>query len=166
MKRTALVCSLILAMAIAVTAAAPGGQRGKTVPRDISGSMSGAFSFVWVGPGDWDFTTEGDAAGTLTHLGLAQLITSHTPDTVGGTLSDGTFTIVAANGDEIRGIYAGSGSGEYPNPVQGTAVFFVRGGSGRFARATGTLNADFLEVFSADGWSAQVEWFLEGTVHY
>ena len=164
MKRTALVCSLILALAVAVTAAAPGGQKGKTVPREVSGVMDGRFTFE--GPWEGPWTTSGDVEGTLSHLGLAQMLTTHTasPD---GTISGGTFTIVAANGDEIRGTYTASGEWISGTQVLGAAFLSVEEGTGRFAGASGMINAGFLETFDDPYFaSAAVTWSLNGTVRY
>jgi hypothetical protein len=164
MKRTALSCSLLLALAIAATAAAPDGQEKKTVPRDISGVMDGRFTFAGPSAGPW--TTTGDTAGTLSHLGLSEMYTTHTasPD---GTISGGTFEIVAANGDEIRGTYTASGTWISDTQVLGTATLLIGEGTGRFARATGTINAAFLETFDDPTfYSAKVTWTLEGTVRY
>jgi hypothetical protein len=172
MKRTALVCSLILAMAIAVTAAAPGGQKGKAVPREISGVVNGSFTFdVW-GPGWFDFTTIGDATGTLKHLGLAKMYTKHTPNPVGdGTLVDTEFTIVAANGDQIWGTYADGlvteAGAAYPlYYYDGKATFVITGGTGRFTGAAGAINATFFETVNYETWACSVAWALDGTIRY
>ena len=159
MKRTALVCSLILAMAVAVTAAAPGPQKGKTVPRDISGVMDGRFTF--------GATTTGDVEGTLSHLGLSQMYTEHAIDYETFEISGGEFTIVAANGDQIVGTYTASGilAGDWSH-MDGTAHFTVTGGTGRFAGASGMFTAGFLEVFDDGYVSAGVTWNLVGTVRY
>ena len=163
MKRTAFRCSLFLVLAISAMAAAadPG---TKTVPRIILGAMEGRF--VFDGPWEGPWTTTGDVTGTLRHLGLAKMTTRHTasPD---GTLSGGEFKIVAANGDEIRGHYTASGGWISGTQVLGTAAFTMEGGTGRFAHATGDINAAFLETFDDPTWaSAKVSWTLEGTVRY
>jgi len=163
MKRTVFVCSVILAMAIAVTAAAPGDQQGKTVPRDISGAMSGMFAFT--GPWEGPWIVEGNASGTVTHLGLAQMHTTHTTS-ADGIVSGGTFEIIAANGDRIRGSYSASGTWVGEFEVKGTASFFIEEGTGRFKGASGTIGADFFETLASDYWSAEVEWLLDGTIAY
>jgi hypothetical protein len=164
MKRRVVSCVLFLAMAISAVAAASDGQGTKTIPRDISGVMDGRFTFT--GPWEGPWTTSGDVTGTLRHLGLAKMYTTHTasPD---GTLSGGQFTIVAANGDKIRGHYTASGSWISGTQVLGTAAFLVEEGTGRFARARGTITAAFLETFDDPSYgSAKVTWTLEGTVRY
>ncbi len=163
MKRTALTCSFFLVLAIATMAAAadPG---TRTVPRLIGGSMDGRFLFT--GPWEGPWTTTGDVTGTLRHLGLAKMYTTHTasPD---GTLSGGVFKIVAANGDEIRGSYTASGTWISDTQVLGAADFLIEEGTGRFAYASGTITAAFLETLDDPTWaSAKVSWTLNGTVSY
>ena len=163
MKRKTLACALFLAVAIAMVAAAPGPV---TVPRYVSGAMDGRFVFEWVGPGEWDLATAGDVTGTLRHLGLAKMYSRHTPNW-DGTLTNGTFTIVAANGDEISGTYEGSGYYVAADQVHGDVTLVITGGTGRFAGATGTIDANFLETFDdPTWWSARVAWKLGGTVNY
>jgi len=164
MRRMALSCSLILALAIVAIAAAPDSQGTKTVPRLVGGVMDGRFTFA--GPWEGPWTTTGDVTGTLRHLGLAKMYTQHTasPD---GTLSGGIFTIVAANGDEIRGTYTASGEWISATQVLATASLLIESGTGRFARARGTIAGAFLETFDDPSYgSARVVWTLEGTVNY
>jgi hypothetical protein len=165
MKRTALTCSLLLVMSMVAVAAAQDRLGGRTVPRQISGVIDGRF--VFEGPAEGPWTTVGDATGPLTHLGLAHLRTTHRayPDT--GQLV-GTFTLVAANGDEIWGTYEGfaAWTPDY-TAVLGEVLLLVEGGTGRFAQATGTIHAAFLETFDDPTWaSAGVVWTLHGTVGY
>jgi len=156
MKKTALVCSLILAMAIAVTAAARDNERERTVSRDIWGVVNGGFTFVYFGSGDYDFDTIGGATGTLSPLGLVTLSTKHRP-TADGRL-DGTFEIVAANGDKIRGTYTGTAEWVTYVPPQlvGTVILEISGGTGRFAHASGSINASFLETPLNGNWYVPV----------
>jgi hypothetical protein len=164
MKRTALVCAFFLALGIAALAVAPDSGGAKSVPRLVSGVMDGRF--VFEGPWEGPWTTTGDVTGTLRHLGLAKLHTQHTA-TADGTLSDGTFTIVAANGDTLSGSYEASGGWISDYEVQGNAQFVIAGGTGRFAGASGTLTAGFLETFDDPSFaSARVTWALVGTVQY
>jgi hypothetical protein len=126
--------------------------------------MDGRFTFE--GPWEGPWTTSGDVTGTLRHLGLAKMYTTHTASSE-GTLSGGRFRIVAANGDEIRGPYTASGGWISGTQVLGTAAFLVEEGTGRFARASGTITAAFLETFDDPTfYSAKVTWTLEGTVRY
>jgi hypothetical protein len=128
--------------------------------------MDGRFTFEQWGTEWWEIYSIGDVTGTLRHLGLAKMYTKHTPH-FDGTLSDGEFTIVAANGDEVRGRYEGSAYYVSANQVYGNALFEISGGTGRFARAEGTINASFLETFDDPTFAtAEVTWALVGTVSY
>jgi hypothetical protein len=152
------------------TSAAQAGKGPKTVPRYVTGVLDGRFDFTrtW-GSEWWQFYSDGDATGTLSHLGLAQLHTTHVPNLTTGALEDGTFTIVAANGDEIRGTYQGGATYDAlrADLVHGTATFVISGGTGRFDGATGTITATFLETLDDPTWaSAKVAWTLSGTVNY
>ena len=164
------------------TAAAQAAKESKTVPRDLSGELDGTFTFEMYFPyGATDFIARGEAKGTLSHLGLSKLYTQHQPNPIGdGTLLHTAFRIVAANGDEIRGTYAdgkvtfvGMEGTDYPLDFyySGKATLVISGGTGRFAGASGTINATFLEhikLFVADWtkYSCTVAWTLSGTVNY
>ena len=164
MKRTTSVCSLFLVLAIAAMAAAADSPGTKTVPRVILGAMEGRFDFAGPETGPW--TTTGNVTGTLRHLGLAKMYTTHTASS-DGTLSGGVFTIVAANGDEIRGSYTASGTWISDTQVLGAAAFSIEEGTGRFANASGSITAAFLETLDDPTWaSAKVSWTLNGTVSY
>lgn len=153
-------------------ATAPGAPDGgvQSVPRNVNGVLDGRFDFThtW-GDAWWQFYSDSDVVGTVTHLGLTRMHTRHIPDLVTGAFQQGEFTIVAANGDEIRGTYEGSASYDNVRPdlAHGAASFVVSGGTGRFAHAIGTLTATFLETFDDPSWSsAKVTWTLAGTVSY
>jgi hypothetical protein len=154
MKRTALSCSLIVA---------PDNQRTRGVPRFVSGEMSGAFTFE-----DWGTpraVTNGEATGTLRHVGAAQLYTKHEPKD-DGTLRYGTFKIVDVDGDFIWGRYEGAGYWDANGyQVHGDAEFVIAGGTGRFAHAKGTLQAVFVETFD-QYYNCTVTWTLQGTANY
>jgi hypothetical protein len=170
MKKVALSCSLFLALAIAVMAAAPFDQQDKSSPRhnfDVQGVQTGTFNFEYWGPGFWDFETIGDATGTLRHLGLMRMYTRHRP-TADGLLNQGTFTMVAASGDQIRGTYEGAGAlvSTAAPELYGKATLVISGGTGRYAHAKGTLIATFFETMNATWVDLPVTWILEGTVSY
>jgi hypothetical protein len=181
MKRTVMACSLLLAVAISAVTAASDSQRTRTVPRDIRGVLAGTFTFEMFGYGELDFIADGDATGTLSHLGLAKMYTRHQPNPIGdGTLIDTAFKIVAANGDEIWGTYAdgkvtlaGAVATELPfyYYYNGKATLVISGGTGRFAHASGVINATFFETIKVldPYWSeydCSVAWALEGKVKY
>ena len=86
-------------------------------------------------------TTSG--VGHASHLGKVTLSTTETLDfvTTPGTLlvQDGRMVMVAANGDELRWAYEGTGSAPDEQGVSTlTGIFLVTGGTGRFADATGS----------------------------
>jgi hypothetical protein len=146
-------------------------SQGRQVTRHVTGTMTGRFDFtrLW-GTEWWEFYSDSDCRGTVSHLGLARLYTTHIPDIDTGQLTEGTFRIVAANGDKIRGTYTGSAVPDAEQPAllaHGTATLVVSGGTGRFAHATGSIDATFLETFDDPSWaSAGVVWTLDGSVSY
>ncbi len=165
MKKIMVSCLLVLAVAIPVQAISLNSDQVRTVPREMSGTMEGRFTFT--GPWEGPWTTAGNITGTLSHLGLSKMYTTHTADP-DGTISGATFKIVAANDDEIQGTYVASAewTPDYAH-VQGTAILSIEGGTGRFAHVQGTITAIFLETFDDQTYaSAKVTWVLEGTIKY
>jgi hypothetical protein len=163
MKNAVLFSMLVLTLAIPVLADAQNDQ-SKTVPRDMNGVMDGRFGFEGPWEGPWNVT--GDLAGTLSHLGLSKMYTNHLTH-ANGTIEGGTFTIVAANGDEMQGIYTATAAYISDVQVLGHATLIVTGGTGRFLHATGTIDAVFLETLDDPTWaSAKVTWSLDGTIRY
>ncbi len=161
---------------IAAVAAAPAtsvvsdGHGPATVAREVTGVLGGRFDFtqMW-GEQWWQFYSDSTATGTVTHLGLSTLHTRHLPNLETGALDQGTFRIVAANGDEIVGTYEGSATydAERVDLVRGEAALVISGGTGRFAGATGSFTVAFLEVLDDPTWaSAGVTWTLDGIVTY
>jgi hypothetical protein len=154
----------------ASTAAVQAAQGPRTVPRDVNGVLDGRFDFTRMWGGEWwQFYSDSHATGTVSHLGLAHVYTTHVPDLVTGALEQGTFRIVAANGDEIHGTYEGAATYDEirADLVHGAATFVISGGTGRFAGATGSFTASFLETLDDPTWaSAKVAWTLAGTVNY
>lgn len=142
--------------------------QGTVVSRSVTGTLNGRFAFIPTGDEWWEFYSESNSTGTLTHLGLSRMYTRHTPD-LSGTLNEGTFQIVAANGDELTGTYEGSATAdpERADVYHGVATFVITAGTGRFAEATGFFNARLVETLDDPTWaSAKVVWTLVGTVNY
>lgn len=153
-----------------ISTTAAGSRAEQSVARDVSGTLDGRFDFtrLW-GTEWWEFYSDSEATGTVTHLGLATLRTTHIPDPNTLALTQGVFTLVAANGDEVHGTYEGAAAydPERTDVVHGTATFVVSGGTGRFAGATGSITATFLETFDDPTWaSAKGTWTLAGTIKY
>ncbi|MGE5362038.1 MAG: hypothetical protein ACM3NQ_23730 [Bacteroidales bacterium] len=160
--------SAVPVAATLATGGGPAAQQG--VARQAGGTLNGRFDFthMW-GSEWWQFYSDSDTTGTLSHFGLSRLHTRHTPNLMTGALEQGEFTIVAANGDEVRGTYQGMGTYDpiRADLVHGTATFVVTGGTGRFAGATGSIAATFLETLDDPSWaSAAVTWTLAGTINY
>ncbi len=166
MKKIMVLCLVALAMAIPAMALCWNGDQVRTVSRDLGGTMDGRFTFGPVAE-DWTYTADCDASGTLRHLGLSKMYTTHTGNLWDGTISGGTFRIVAANGDEIQGTYEAAAELLDDIHLQGAAVLTIEGGTGRLANAQGTITAIFLETFDDPTWaSARVTWVLEGAIKY
>ena len=164
MKKIAFLSVLVLVLTIPSTVVSKSNSNAKVVPKEISGTMDGRFAFdgPWEGP--WEVT--GDLSGTLHHLGLSGMQTSHITSPT-GSLTGGTFTIESANGDLIQGSYTASADMISDDQVQGTATLSITGGTGRFDGATGTVDASFLETLDDLTYSsAKVTWYLAGTIYY
>lgn len=156
--------------ATVTTTVATNGQGGEMVSREVRGTLSGRFDFTrtW-GSEWWQFYSDSDVTGTLIHLGLSRMFTTHIPNLETGALDNGTFKIVAANGDQIVGTFTGTAAYDpvRADVVHGTATFVVSGGTGRFGGATGSFNATALETLDDPSWmSAKVAWTLDGAVKY
>ena len=110
-----------------------------------------------------------NGGGTATHIGKYTITNSHCVDPTTGELTSGSFVKTAANGDQIFGTYAGSSE---PAPgggfrVSGRVTF--NGGTGRFARATGSTNLEGALQADFSGpppWSTRTTLTMEGTISY
>ncbi len=164
MKKIAGSSTVLLVIAMAALAASPPVQRQQSVARHMTGMLDGRFTFTGPWEGPWDVT--GALTGTVTHLGLARMSTTHVSSPE-GTISGGTFEMTAANGDTILGTYTATGQWISNDQVLGAATLEITGGTGRFVGASGTITAAFLETFDDPTFaSAKVTWTLDGTVHY
>ena len=180
MKRTLLLSSLSLAVAISATALAQSNHsnRTQTAPHDISGSLKGTLTFVPLPftedfPFPYDVGTLGVVSGRVIGLGNSNVFTFHHPapppsPTEPSTVEDGRFFIVAANGDKIQGTYWGTTEpGTEPDQLIGRADWVITSGTGRFANVTGTIHATAYVTFAGFGvFEWPVTWVLEGTITY
>jgi hypothetical protein len=104
-------------------------QSGAALP--FNGSFT---TFIDVPPP----SAHGTAEGTATHLGrfTGDFAAEVTPENT----STGTFTLTAANGDQLSGTFVGiEGVFIPPNTARITEVATIENGTGRFAGATGTF---------------------------
>ncbi len=139
----------------------------QTAAHDVSGMLGGTLHFVPFGTGIYDVNALGVVAGQVKSLGLSNVFTFHQP-TPQGTVINGHFWIVAANGDKIQGTYEGTtGPGSAPNQLIGKTDFQISGGTGRFANASGTIHATaYVTAMGFDVFDWPVVWVLEGTINY
>jgi hypothetical protein len=95
-----------------------------------------AFSSVVIGASGSTIQTVDTGAGIATHLGRFTMVGSETVDFASLTVTNGAFTLTAANGDTVSGTYSGT-------VLPGLTGYLVSGpitaGTGRFARTTGTI---------------------------
>lgn len=85
-----------------------------------------------------DFTT-----GHGTHLGAYSLVAQEDINLETLAVTNGSFTITAANGDTIYGTYSGQAEAtDRPGVIRYVATGPITGGTGRFEGATGTLTFD------------------------
>ena len=153
MRRTLLVLTSLLALAV-VTPGAAVAKRGGT-DRPFKGKGSGTTT-VTVGTTPFLGSTEG--TGRFSHLGKTSY-SSNFAVTLTGPNSftiAGTQTLVAANGDMLFMSFTGTGTFVGPfAPGQTTETnlsYTVTGGTGRFDDATGTATGRVLgEVTSVVG---------------
>jgi hypothetical protein len=107
----------------------------------VRGSDQGTFSTEAVGPGVVHTTDV--AVGHATHLGRYTLRASEDIDLTTGAVSNGTYTMTAANGARLSGTYEGTAAAT-TDPLVMTyhVVGPVTGGTGRFEGARGRLTFD------------------------
>lgn len=116
------------------------------------------------------FEVNSQGSGTGTHIGDFTVVRRHCftppdhPAFTGAVIHDGTWEIIAANGDKLWGTYSGSlQPTEFGNqgPIRGiiTSPSTINGGTGRFTGAKGEYQAvgdyDLVAeqgVFTFDGW--------------
>lgn len=119
--------AVLLVLAVPAASAAPGA-------RPFKAAFSGEVHWEWPGShaSDCDeVTTVTEAVGRATHLGNVAISSSHCPAEP-ANVEDGRATFVAANGDELYGVY------DYdPLSESNEITFSFDGGTGRFAGASG-----------------------------
>lgn len=118
-----------------------------------------------------DYIIAFSGSGQIAHLGRATVVFEHcsrmemdmSTGAVRFEYEDGEITMMAANGDELRGTYT-DGTGELmpDGNVAWRDTFTLTGGTGRFAGASGT-GQDTGTTHSVTGWTL---WTMEGTIMY
>ena len=117
---------------------------------------------------------EGEFIGA--HFGMGTLESTHRSDWSGlnpatgccFTSEDGEFRLVAANGDEVHGTYAGLGRVVEFEPVMILEVegtYEIDGGTGRFEGATGQFQSTFVGPSTSPAGGDGTSLF-EGTIGY
>lgn len=99
------------------------------------------------------YHSQAQAIGKATHLGAFTKLTSDVFDIATGQL-EGSFTMTAANGDHLTGVYDGFFVfGSTPGSFSWILNATITGGSGRFLHATGNFvfNANGQGVITPDG---------------
>ena len=114
------------------------------------------------GPPPWYQDVYG--SGTCTHMGKISVYQHHmvVPAADGGVDAlDGVFFWTAANGDIVQGTYSAH---MLPNPAGYLDIhgyWYVTGGTGRFAHATGEGPASGIQNFDGTG-----DLFCDGWIEY
>jgi hypothetical protein len=131
MKRYTSAASLALA-ALALLGLACPVAAGQQVP--FHGSLAGVFTIS----GFPIATVSANLTGNATHLGRFTLSLPHTVDLLAiPPFATGTFTFIAANGDQVLGTFTGVVDSAAPPVFHVTETAIITGGTGRFADATG-----------------------------
>jgi len=131
MRKTFL-CAAALAAAVAFAVAVADAGARDTVP--LKGKDT--FHARVVGGSGSSIETADSGSGTSTHLGDFTMTASETVDFASMTVTNGTVTLTAANGDTVSGTYGGT---ILPGLTGYLVSGPITGGTGRFADATGTI---------------------------
>lgn len=138
LRRWSIGVTAVVLVALLVMPAAMADQGGSDLPFRASLAGEVSWSFPGTSPsGCANVTTHTQATGQATHLGRVAAIWSHCPAQPGYVL-DGRMILVAANGDELYGVY------DYdPTSESNRIPVTLTGGTGRFADATGLVVATY-----------------------
>jgi hypothetical protein len=131
--RNKLICIGVLTAAFAFAAADAGA--GDNVP--LKGKDT--FSAAVVGGSGSIVETSDRGSGTATHMGSFTMVASETVDFAAMTVTNGRFTLTAANGDTVSGTYSGT---ILPGLVGYLVSGPITGGTGRFVGASGEIVFD------------------------
>ena len=141
-KRKGLIlCGLVLALAALspASALAKAGGTDRHVKGTTSGTVTGTLGAT--------IGVTIDLTGVATHVGKYSGHFDAVGVISGGeVVGDGTFTLVAANGDQLTGPFEFSSQLEFTAVHPSTAFLTITGGTGRFADASGTITSQNLET--------------------
>lgn len=177
LKRWSIGSVVIALVILSVVPAASAGSHA--TDRPFKASFAGQVHWEWPGvhPSECVLvTTVTDSFGKATHMGRTESLWSHCPEGDSNhEPNDGHITLIAANGDELYGVY------DYPAIDDGSPIVFT-GGTGRFANASGSatvvydVNPEFVEgcpidpddPFPCMDFSVPWQWSstLTGTISY
>ena len=132
----------ILALLVLPALALPMQAAAKDRP-PLKGSETGTFRLL--GPCEGGMLLEVTGTGHTTELGSYSARYRECFDPATGAVTGGTFTLTAANGDKVFGTFAGQASPtDDPNVIRYDDPGVITGGTGRFARAGGTVSTSGL----------------------
>jgi hypothetical protein len=152
MRRALVVLTVVVAVALGVVAPAGAASGGKALNREVTGSFSGTSRWTF---GDGCNFVHQVFDGTLTAdagKGASSYHFDTCVDAFGLFPISGTFTITTARGDTVSGTLNGDldGAATLVVPIDWTLT--ATSGTGRFRRATGTIEVvgtlDFIEMLS------------------
>ena len=156
-----LLCALV-ALLVTAAAADTGGTE-----RPFTGKLAGSATFPDDPSCPLRFRTVSEGSGTASHLGRVSMTSNHCFD-LPNLMTQGQFTLVAANGDELHMTYGGTCNPPIP-PLGGittcVANNVIVGGTGRFADATGEAEVTGL-VTNTGAPPFPITWTWDGTLSY
>jgi hypothetical protein len=162
-----------LAAAMLVLISAPAITARDEVARPWTGVSVGQTWFDLSNPRDCaaGITTRVDQPASASHFGRAFLVMAHCPTgDFADNFADASFTLLAANGDSVRGTYVGTIDGYSEvigEEIFGTINITITGGSGRFEGASGSAVMEWHTIFEGYddlSWAWWASW--SGTLTY
>jgi hypothetical protein len=139
-KQKGLILGILVLALVALSPASAAAKAGGT-DRPVKGTASGTVTVTLGAP----LGITIDLTGVATHAGKYSLHLEADGEIIGGeVVGNGTFTVVAANGDQVTGPVVFSGPLPSGDVHTTTAVLTITGGTGRFADASGTITSQNL----------------------
>jgi hypothetical protein len=158
----AVLLSALMALLVAAAVAHTGGT-----DRPFTGKLAGSATFPDDPSCPLGFRTVSQGSGTASHLGRVSMASDHC-FALPNLMTQGEFTLVAANGDELHMTYTGTCNPPIP-PLGGittcVADNVIVGGTGRFADATGEAEVTGL-VTNTGAPPFPITWTWDGTLSY